>query len=530
MGVYYKVYVGSPTGTPRTIHIPNFSTDESLSGTYNIISATTANPRLFDQTYTIFCISTSSGMYRQYGELLTAQGFTDIVNLPLSSEPYEYWYFNETHRLQLNGTGVSYEVLSSNTWTTLFSAGTFGGIGWDRCCFSAYTLSQDGTSTKTSLLTFGARYSTEFEISTITGSALPNKTAIYNYFNGITPFIPSTDPYADLNDTSTTGGGGGIGVASDTSDTIDFPATPSLDAVSTGFINLFTPTLSQLNSLASWMWDDTNDIVNNILKLFTNPMEVILGLSILGVTAPTSGSSTVQLGNVSTNVSMDKLSSQFFTVDCGTLNVLEIWGAYVDYAPYTKASIYLPFIGTHQINIDEIMDKSVHLIYTIDALSGACVANLKCDDAILYSYIGQCSASIPITGSDYTNMINGIISIAGSVGSMIASGGATAPLVLPAMASNAVNNLKPDIQHSGSLSGTGGIMGVKTAYLIFERPNLCLTSYQNKSIGYPSYIYENVGDLSGYTVFEEIKIQGNSHMTQGELEEIDKIMKTGVFL
>ena len=356
------------------------------------------------------------------------------------------------------------------------------------------------------------------------------ETNLGNYILGNSDiYIANTDPYSDLSDNTTTGGGGGIGTATDTSDTISDPSIPDIDAVSTGFVNLYKPTLAQIQSLGNYMWSSAFDL-DSFKKLFANPMDSILGLSIMGVSAPSGGASTVTVGNISTGVSMTELGSQFFKVDCGSLNVQEIWGAYIDYAPYTKCSIYLPFIGTHPLNVDEIMNKTIHLIYTFDALSGACIANLQSGGSVLYSFIGQCSASIPISGNDFTSMINGVITIAGSVGSMVASGGATAPLVLPAMASTAVNSLKPEVEHSGAVSGSGGIMGVKTPYLIFDRPRQAVPKHQNKYIGYPSYITENIGDLSGYTVFEEIKLQGNSHATSGELEEIDNIMKEGVYL
>ena len=332
-----------------------------------------------------------------------------------------------------------------------------------------------------------------------------------------------TDPYYDG---GTSGTGGGTGSFDGTGDNIDIPALPTLSAASTGFITLFNPSITQLNELSSFMWSNGFDL-ETFKKLFANPMDCILGLSIVPVAVPDGETSTISVGNISTGVSMTKASSQYVTVDCGTLNVNEYWGAYLDYDPYTKAEIYLPYIGTHALSVDDIMGKSVHVVYHVDILSGACAAYVKCGGSVLYTFIGQCSSSIPITGNDWTNVINGVLSIAGAVGSMVATGGASAPMAAGMIASTAVNGLKPNVEKSGSMSGTGGMLGIQTPYLILTRPRQALPARQNTFTGYPSFITENLGDLSGYTEIEEIHLE-NISATESELSEIENLLKSGV--
>lgn len=333
------------------------------------------------------------------------------------------------------------------------------------------------------------------------------------------------DPYAPGGGSGT---GGGTGSFDGTGDNIDFPSLPTLSAVDTGFITLFNPSASQLKALANYMWGDLFDL-DTWKKIFADPMDAILGMSIVPVAVPDGGAATVTVGNISTGVSMNRAARQYVEVDCGTLNVNEYWGAYLDYDPYTKAEIYLPYIGTHPLATDDIMNKSVHVKYHIDILSGACCAYVKCGDSVMYSFVGQCSCSIPITGNDWSNVVNGALSIAASIGTMVATGGATAPMAAATIASTAVNSMKPSVEKSGSMGGMGGMLGVQTPYLILTRPRQALPARQNTFTGYPSFITMKLSDCSGYTEIESVHLE-NLSATEQELSEIESLLKGGVIL
>lgn len=337
-----------------------------------------------------------------------------------------------------------------------------------------------------------------------------------------TPVI-NDDPYAPGGSTWT---GGGSGNFDDTSDPIGIPDLPTLSAASTGFLTLFNPSAAQMRSLAQYMWSGLFDI-DTFRKIFADPMQCILGLSIVPVNVPSGGSATVKVGNIDTGISMTTASSQFVTVSCGSLSIDEYWGSYLDYEPYTKMELYLPYCGIHPLNTDDVMGKSITVTYHVDVLSGACVAYVSIGGAVMYSYAGQCGASIPITGNDWTNVINGALSIAGSIGSMVATGGASAPMALGSIASTAVNSMKPNVEKSGSLSGTAGLMAVQTPYIIITRPKQAIPEKQNYYQGYPSFITTPLGNLSGYTEVDSVHLE-NIPATGDEIAEIESLLKSGV--
>lgn len=345
--------------------------------------------------------------------------------------------------------------------------------------------------------------------------------------------VPEPDPYDPGGDS---GPGGGEGDFDGTGDDIEFPSLPTLSATDTGFITIFNPSLAQLQQLAGYMWSNLFDLAT-FKKLFADPMDCILGLSIVPVSVPNGSTQAVKVGNISTGVNMTVAASQYVEVDCGSLNVNEYWGAYLDYDPYTKAEIYLPYVGTHPVAVDDIMRKNVSVKYHVDILSGACTAYVKCGGSILYEFIGQCSSSIPITGNDWTSVINGVLSIAGSIGTMVATGGLSAPVSTGSVAgaltgagtiaSTAINTMKPSVEKSGAMAGTGGMLAVQTPYLILTRPRQALPSGQNSFMGYPSFMNEYLGLLSGYTEVESVHLSGIPG-TDAEIQEIENLLMKGV--
>ena len=349
-------------------------------------------------------------------------------------------------------------------------------------------------------------------------------------FDPENPLIPDTDPLKPGGITEPSDVNGDF---DDTSDPIDFPPLPTLGAIDTGFITLYNPSLTQLQDLSDYMWSSAFD-VDSFKKVFANPMDVFLGLSIVPVSIPDGSIREIKVGGISTGKYMTPAAQQYIEVPCGSINVKEYWGAYLDYEPFTKAEIYLPYIGTHPLAVDDIMGKTVEVRYHVDILSGSCTAFVKCGDSVLYQFIGQCSSSIPISGNDWTNVINAAIQIAGSIGTMVATGGASIPAssaiaTASSVTSSVVSNMKPSIEKSGAISGTGGLMGAQTPYLILTRPRQALPASQNYFTGYPSFITELLGALSGYTEVERIHLSGIPG-TDAEIAEIETLLKEGVIL
>ena len=323
---------------------------------------------------------------------------------------------------------------------------------------------------------------------------------------------------------------GGADGEEDEEDAVDFTDPPSTSIGATGLLTIFCPNLYQLQSLGNYMWSTFD--VDNWRKIIANPMDAILGLHVIPIPAIITGTKAVKVAGIDTTIDMSYTTVRYIRRPMGSCEIPKKWGAYLDYSPYTKVSIFLPFIGFKELDADDIMGQTVTLQYIIDILTGACVAELKCGDTVLYSWSGNCANEVPISGSDWRGAIASAIGIAATVaGTALVTGGATAPMAASMVASVGANsmNLKPTINRSGAIAGSAGYMGQKRPYIIRSIPNLVIPADQNKFIGYPSFVTTSLGSLTGYNEIASVHLEGIP-ATGNELAEIETLLKGGVIL
>ena len=344
----------------------------------------------------------------------------------------------------------------------------------------------------------------------------------------------SDNPYGIT--TSQGGGGNGHYGDIDSVEGTPIPDLPDLSAAELGFITMYNPTKSQLIALSSFMWSGLFDL-DTYKKLFSDPMESIIGLSIVPVAPTVAGSKNVMFGSIDSGVSMSYLSTQYVQFNCGSVSIEDYVGSFLDYSPYTKISIYLPYIGIHELSPEDIMNDTINVTYNIDVLSGACGAFVSTSSkGVLYSYNGSCISNIPLTSINFSSAIQNAVSAVCS-GAAIVAGVASGNAPITAMgatsmlgsAANTALNSKPTVQRSGSLGGSAGVLSVQKPYLIIERPNLSVPMNVQRFVGQTSNITAYLGNLSGFTMVEYVHIEGVP-ATEEEIKEIEQLLKEGVYL
>lgn len=214
---------------------------------------------------------------------------------------------------------------------------------------------------------------------------------------------------------------------------------------------------------------------------------------------------------------------------------------FLDYEPYTRVSIYLPFIGIRPLDTDEVMGQAVDVTYQFDNISGACIAFVTINDSVRYSYVGSCAMGLPISQQNWGQtyiaaatvaagaLAGGIGAVAGAagqgLGSMAANGVAGA--VQGAGGMGALNFPKPTISRSGSISGAAAALGVNQPYLIIERPTKASAANPAPVTGLISGRTLPLGSLSGYNIIESVHLSGVP-ATASELDEIERLLYQGV--
>lgn len=364
--------------------------------------------------------------------------------------------------------------------------------------------------------------------STHISAEFQNYTSFYEYIEGIEITTTPTDEGDNYS-----GEGGGKGIVDDRSDYIPSDGLPTVSAISSGFVNLYNPTLANIQSLHTFMMSD--GFLENVKKLISNPIDYIISLHLIPVTPTTVGSESIKVGGIDTQVSMPIISSQYLTFDCGTVNVNEYWGSFIDYSPFTKVSIFLPFVGIKELNLDDVMSGQIGVKYRIDVLTGNFMCSLHISssrkvNAILYNYSGNMSMSIPVSASDYRQKVSAFTQLVGS-GAMVAVSGGTSPSADISFASNLANVAlsKYGYSRSGNITGDASLLGNYTPYLIISRPNQSLPSKYKGLNGYTSNIGGTVGQFSGYNEFREVKTDGLTCL-ENEKQMIVDLLQSGVFV
>lgn len=402
------------------------------------------------------------------------------------------------------------------------------------------------------------------------------------FLSGVSDVSNPTDPYS--------GGGtsgddpGGNTDFDDGSDTITDSSLPTLSAADTGFTRIYNPTLSQVQNLANYLWTDPsiiNTLWNHVKQFLENPMDAFIAFNLVPCTVPDGGTSEFKVMYIGTGVTLNTAANQFVDVDCGNVQITKMYDSALDYSPYTRVSMFLPYIGSVELNCDEVMGKTLSVTYRIDIVSGGCVAKIAVDGSIRYQYSGHCAITIPFTSADFTGYVSAMIQATKAAASL-AAGAAGMPDLAATIAGvpgqksgetittttralnpktgrlrnvaqdieqhsgtkasfaslmksgvgntvGAVIGSKPLVERTGSFSGNTGYLGVRRPYVIIERPRMCNPEQYGKYNGRPSMIYEKLGNLTGYTVVQEVQLTGFS-ATNPELDEIGSFLKGGVIL
>ncbi len=313
------------------------------------------------------------------------------------------------------------------------------------------------------------------------------------------------------------------------------PSKPSGNISASSLYTIWNPSQAQLNSLANFLW--STDFVDTIKKILQSPMDALISLALFPVNPPTDGTHNIALGYINSGVSAPRVSDQFMTVQTTGLVVPHKYNSYLDYAPYTKAEIFLPFIGFCPLNINDIMGKSVDVTYNIDLLSGVCTAIVHANAQSLYSYSGNMAMFLPLSAGNWARMLTPIFGMVGGVTSLAAGIGGVmggAPLLastgMAVHGAESIGNLDGNsVSRSGGISGNAGIMGDYQPFIIVTRPINDKPSTYNNNIGQTYNKSAQLGTLSGFTVVEEAHIEGLS-ATETEKNEIERMLKEGVIL
>lgn len=353
-----------------------------------------------------------------------------------------------------------------------------------------------------------------------------------------------------------------------------------------GFVQVYHPSPAELISFGRWLWVTYADAT--IDKIWNNPFDGVIGCHELYATPTDGGYTTIRCGFLDSGVSSQLVRIRYSTINCGSMVIPEYWSNYLDYSPYSKAYIYLPFIGIQELDVDDIVGASVNVCYHIDAYNGSCIAQITCAKDgytnTLYQFSGNCAVEYPLsggsqaaikaammtgdayqaaantaanatmwggigsglasavggiaggvatglTGSIGGGISHGISGIASGIGQAIGGYASSVGQRAYGQAQHTASMLsgKSIVQHSGNFGASYGAMGIKKPYIFIRRPIQKVVNNYNVLYGYPAHKQVIIGNCEGFLRCREVHVV-SPLATDGEKAIIEQLLTTGVYV
>lgn len=327
-------------------------------------------------------------------------------------------------------------------------------------------------------------------------------------------------------------------------------------------IELNKPTLSTINTfnrsfiinkigvdnLSNFLWhsDDSKFemIVEGLKLLGQNPMNGIIDLRMypFDVSALAENLTSEQITVGRTNTEVNALAIRGgcnCVIELGSAMVRGYHNNFLDFEPYTTAMLYIPYVGTVNIDIATFINKTLNVKLIVDLTTGQGTAVVFCNN-IPYMYLNaNVGVNIALSGDNASVYAQGVISAgastltstvttalgvaSGNVG--VAVGGAVGGLGSAYSAFAQPVNM----QRSGNNTPNCNTCAPQHCYLFIASPIVNKPDNYGHTIGYACEKSVTVGSVSGFSVFSNIDGTGLL-CTDTERKEIISLLNEGVYL
>lgn len=375
-----------------------------------------------------------------------------------------------------------------------------------------------------------------------------------------TSIIPGGGGSGSWGSKTTTGGGDGIWTFSSnnrgdrTGDGLETEVTARRTAlqaffnVSNGF-QLHQLLSDDLQHIFALLYDDT--FISRYTTAIYNPLSAVLSLHLLPqrLVDPQETTSPLTLSgyNISSNLPTPKNFPIVSTLKAEHIGDVDIdaTDTFLDYAPYTRAYLHLPYIGVVDIDINAIAAGTISVDYITDATTGNCAAFVWCSDrdgVNTYKYVatGNCAYTMPMfaaqqDGAAIGKIVNSTLGLAMSAISGNAAGAISAAGGIAGGIFDAATTQR-NTQITGSFSGNASLISDTVCWLEIVRPVWAEPEHFQQLDGLPSMLSGTIADFSdygdaysGYLRVVDLDTDG-IHATDDELTEIESVLKSGIFV
>lgn len=327
--------------------------------------------------------------------------------------------------------------------------------------------------------------------------------------------------------------------------------------------------LAVLYEIANTFYDTTtaglwDDIKKGLEMYGDSPIEAIENLSYypldLTQVFPGASQNHIYFGGYKLDLSQGsvyKIANPNGSKSLGSVLFKRINDNWMDFEPYCKLFVNIPYCGEYQLDLSEYYNKELSVEYFIDTRTGSCCCCLLANGHLVDKFNGQMGVQMPIKLTDFSAYANSQIQ------TLLGMGGQAAQNT-SGIAAQAANGVAAGsglaVAGAGALAvGMGGVLGAKTVYGLAQNninrytktkggstsmlnmympQTICFTFERNipdipnnfyQMNGYPSNKCGRIGNFSGYLKCDTVKLNMPG-ATDTEMEKARGLLLAGVFI
>ena len=298
--------------------------------------------------------------------------------------------------------------------------------------------------------------------------------------------------------------------------------------------------------------------ITAIQLLFETPADYIVSakiypVNIMALADSTRYQGTIKVGSVNTNVHNANYYKNNL-IKCGIIasyTFTESFNSFLDYEPYTKVQVYLPYYDFVDIDINTYMGKRLNIGLNIDLSTGLGVYYFEVNGNIYETYNAKFGVDIPLSNGNANEIARNLLLtglnttkqfINMSADYQYKSGlkstsknidiyeGINASQVGIGSVVDFINANQKKFNKSSQPSGYLDFTKPQSVFLIISRPVIAKPTNYGNTIGYPCGKYLKLADLTGLTIVDEVHLEEFGIATETEKSEVETLLKSGVIL
>lgn len=335
--------------------------------------------------------------------------------------------------------------------------------------------------------------------------------------------------------------------------------------------NWYWLTVPQWSAFISWFWNDIgnysdfDDIIAKVKGLYNDVASAVIMCRYYPVDISWIGGlgtqSNIKLGMIEKAGAVDTISqaNALRSVDIGHVHIGQKYKSFMDMSPYSQLSLYLPWHGFIDLDMNLFNGHDVYVKALYDYLSGTIQYYVFYDNEVLVNTIlCKMAMDIPITLQTKNDRDSAIFNnVSSTIGGLVGAGtgitsgnpiGMTLGITQGVGAFNSANASAP-MRLMGNVGESGAYIGCQNCFVVVRRPTIQPSDGKKKDAEVTTSVdrlttwKKNVGMLCGYgytlsslsgkgfTVCHSPRINfTNTAPLQSEVDEIYNYLEKGVIL